>query len=269
MRSLFERVQRVVPRIDSGTWILGYHLVEGGTNLAIDLPGERFVAQLDALAEQVRFVSLSALVEEVWHPSSAIPNDGLRVVLTFDDAFLNFYDVVLPLLRERGLPAILYVPTGFVNGDGDHPLSDPILRGVAAMTWEHVAEAQSAGIEIGSHTRQHANLVTLAPDLVADEFAASQLEIEARLGTCPSSICYPRSYVTSSVAKIASGFYTSGVVGGGLPIHPGVKMDPLRLPRLPVRREMAPDVLLRLIYQRVSLREWLANKARCLRSRRL
>ena len=50
----------------------------------------------------------------------AAPRDGRRfVVLTFDDAYKDNLLHALPILRQQGAPFTLYVPTAFVDGEGD------------------------------------------------------------------------------------------------------------------------------------------------------
>lgn len=276
IRGLLRIAQPLAGRSPGRTWLLGYHLVDGGTDLAIDISRKHFIDQLDLLSERADFISLRDLLGELNSDSLRQKGDLCqfaespgrpRVVLTFDDAFLNFYDVVLPLLVDRSLSATLYVPSGFISGDGDHPLSHPAFRDLPPMSWAQLHEAVTGGVEIGSHTHRHTNLAHLPVSILADELRRSQAEIEQGVGVRPRSICYPRGIVSTRVALAAGRFYASGVTGGGRSIGPSRHEDLLRLPRLPVRRDISPEAFVELLEQPVCLEEWAADKLRQVRAR--
>jgi len=267
IRGAVRRAQPLVRKSRGRTWILGYHLVDGKTGLTIDLDREQFVNQLDGFIDRAEVMGLSALVEELRSGAFAVQGDRPRVVLTFDDAFLNFRQVVFPLLASRGLPATLFVPAGFINGEsGCHPFSDVRFQDTPPMTWAHLQEVQAAGVEIGSHAYSPRNLTGLRSAALTDELAKSQTEITARLGVRPTFVCYPRSCVSADVARAASRFYTAGVTGGGRPVSAADGRDLLRLPRLPVRSYMSAEILMGVLEQSVHLEEWVADRTRRLRS---
>lgn len=58
-------------------------------------------------------VSLSQLLEDLRAGTRPAPN---TVVVTVDDGYRDFYDIGWPVLREQGVPATLFVTTGFVDG---------------------------------------------------------------------------------------------------------------------------------------------------------
>jgi len=72
-----------------------------------------FRSQLDLFEREHGFVSR----EEFLHALESGEPAGSGVVLTFDDAFADHFDYVLPELRKRGLWGIFYIPTGmYQNG---------------------------------------------------------------------------------------------------------------------------------------------------------
>ena len=65
---------------------------------------------------------------------AALAGGGGGIVLSFDDGYRDFHEVVVPMLVHRRLPAILYLATGLVSERspdrlrwGD--LRDPSQRG--------------------------------------------------------------------------------------------------------------------------------------------
>jgi peptidoglycan/xylan/chitin deacetylase (PgdA/CDA1 family) len=74
--------------------------------------------------------------------SSHQPLPERTVALSVDDVYRSFLDEALPLLREYGYPATLFISTSTVGG-GDF------------LTWSEIADLAAAGFEIGSHSASH------------------------------------------------------------------------------------------------------------------
>ena len=96
--------------------VLTYHRV-GHPESTPDLdPGivsatpEQFTEQLDFLARAYRVVSLEAVLSAL-RGGPPLPTGA--VLITFDDAYEDFATVAWPMLRARGLPVTLFVPTAF------------------------------------------------------------------------------------------------------------------------------------------------------------
>jgi peptidoglycan/xylan/chitin deacetylase (PgdA/CDA1 family) len=81
------------------------------------LTSDKFEQQIVWLSQHCFIVSLDALVAYLCGDAQ-LPEDA--VVLTFDDAYRDFVDQALPILRECDVPATLYVPTALMS-DGTAP----------------------------------------------------------------------------------------------------------------------------------------------------
>lgn len=113
-------IASVVDRLPVGpprAIVLTYHRVAPRRPDDPLLPGmisatpEAFERHLDLLASRAPIVSIDDLL-------SALDQGRLRrhvVLLTFDDAYRDVADHAWPILRRRGLPAVLFVPTGFIG----------------------------------------------------------------------------------------------------------------------------------------------------------
>ncbi len=109
---LLERVGGEDPRL---LRVLTYHrIVEPGDGTVypgvVSTTPRGFEQQLRALVSRFRVISLAEAVGAI-RGRSALPPRAL--LLTFDDAYRDFAEHAWPLLRSRGLPAVLFVPTGF------------------------------------------------------------------------------------------------------------------------------------------------------------
>ncbi|MEZ6319407.1 MAG: polysaccharide deacetylase family protein, partial [Phycisphaerales bacterium] len=110
----------------AGATILMYHAVTDEHDRewidpSVSRTAERFERQMRFLAEHRAPVSLTELVEMV--EAGETPEAG-TVVVTFDDAYLNTARVAGPILARHGVPATLFV----VSGWADSPQSPWIDR---------------------------------------------------------------------------------------------------------------------------------------------
>ena len=96
-------------------------------------------------------VSGSPAADPTEHESRQ-PSPLRPVVLTFDDAYLDFYTHAFPVLRRYGFTATLFLPTAYVDG------RRPGIRGREHLTWEQAHELWSDTITFGSHTVNHLQL---------------------------------------------------------------------------------------------------------------
>lgn len=112
------------------------------------------------------------------------------VVLTFDDGYRNNLENALPILREFGFPAVIYVVVNAVGRDNfwHDPASE---TRIPMLDWDGVRALQSAGWEIGSHTLNHARLSRLSADQVRTELIQSRTVLAEKLGAAPVSFANP------------------------------------------------------------------------------
>jgi peptidoglycan/xylan/chitin deacetylase (PgdA/CDA1 family) len=99
-------------------------------------------------------------------------------MLTFDDGYLDNYQVVVPMLEEYGFQATFYIITDLVGTPEN-------------MSWEQILELDRKGMDIGAHTAGHRDLVTLdAADLQAEVAGSSEI-LKEHLGHPVYWFSYP------------------------------------------------------------------------------
>ena len=94
------------------------------------------------------------------------------IVLTFDDAVSNHATFVAPLLQKYNFNATFYVcefPPDFETNKQQY------------MTWEQIKSLDTAGFEIGNHTRRHTGVIGLSPEALIAEMKSLD-DICARYG---------------------------------------------------------------------------------------
>ncbi len=101
-----------------GLIVLTYHRVGDPTTTAFD-PWV-FTVDAEQLEAQIRFFQgrhrLVGLEEALEIASGRRRSPGLAVLLTFDDGYLDNYEVALPVLRSLGVEAVFFLTTGFLGG---------------------------------------------------------------------------------------------------------------------------------------------------------
>lgn len=135
--------------------------------------------------------------------------DRPTAFLTFDDGFRDNFETVLPLLREYGFAAFVFVLPPLADSGGSlawPELADDLRRYPAAMrsvTWPMLEQMKGEGFEVGSHTLTHPHLSELDDDALREELAQSRARIVERLGAC-ETLAYPFGDWSDRVAAAAA-----------------------------------------------------------------
>jgi peptidoglycan/xylan/chitin deacetylase (PgdA/CDA1 family) len=161
----------------------------------------------------------------------ALPDEEDAVALTFDDGFLNFSRLAMPLLVDLGLPATVFVVSdavGTTNAWGGREV--PGIPTLPLMGWKELHSVRDAGFEIGAHTRHHPDLTTVSGEQLEDETAGCVDRISAELGERPHSFAYPYGAVNEAVARHSRRLFERSVTTELRPLAPDE--DTALLPRL-------------------------------------
>ncbi len=172
--------------------VLGYHAASRTWPSELSLSG------------QVVGAHVSWLISRGYEPvtfSAAVARQKERaklVATTFDDAFRSVYVEAFPVLAALGVPATVFVPTGFPDTERrlswpgiDQWLGTGFADELTPMSWDEIGALASGGWEIGSHTVSHPQLPTLGDVELDDELIGSKATIEDRLGAPCTSLAYP------------------------------------------------------------------------------
>ena len=114
-------------------------------------------------------------------PPVAIPPDAKLVCLFFDDAFVNQYEVALPILLEYEFKATFGVITDYI-GTG-HDLWEYMDTGELEDLARH-------GMDIACHTKTHHDLATLSDEQLREEIIEAKEDLE-NMGFEVSTMVYP------------------------------------------------------------------------------
>lgn len=115
---------------------------------------------------------------------------GLSVAITFDDGYEDNYLYAYPILKGLGLPATIFVTTGFVLHGLDIARDWPEYRSLSPLKPEQIKEMAANNISFGSHGRTHTRVSDLDQKAFASELAASRQDLED-LGVSPTGYAFP------------------------------------------------------------------------------
>jgi peptidoglycan/xylan/chitin deacetylase (PgdA/CDA1 family) len=190
-----------------------------------------FARHLDAIAGSGLKVLTSRDLADYDRQAKALPDNGIG--LTFDDGHRSFFEVVRPMLKERGFMADCFQIVGDIGAS--HSMSAAQLRMLHAE-----------GFAIGAHGMSHRPLSRLSRHELREELLQSRTRLEDALGAPVTAMAYPhgaRTHRTDCEAR-AAGFdwiYTS---------EPGELLNVKSghtLPRIAITRHTDLATFMRLI----------------------
>lgn len=171
---------------------------------------QRFRAQLDLLLDAgFQLVTVAALAEKMDHGP---PPPGFAT-LSFDDGMEDNYSTLLPILREYGVTATIYVTAGTIGEP--NPWTDP-AAGLRMMTAHELRALAEAGLELGAHTVTHPDLSRLSREACLREMVESRATIERVTGARVQTFAYPFCrYGDAAVAAARDAGFTAAVTCEG------------------------------------------------------
>jgi peptidoglycan/xylan/chitin deacetylase (PgdA/CDA1 family) len=187
--------------------ILMYHrITEKPDAHPYSLAVDRFRAQL-GLLRRFGYRAVSPVeVAEAIRTGASLPSRS--VALTFDDGYQDTFSTALPVLLEFGFSATCYLVSSRLGKHSDWTARAPLMDCAEARAWV------DAGMAVGSHSRTHVDLTTLAPAELRREVDGSGAELEDRLGVPVRSFAYPFNRLgRRELEVVGGGAYRAGCAG--------------------------------------------------------
>jgi len=97
-----------------GVIVLTYHRILGEDRTLAGLPVESFAAQMRWLRANCDPIGVDALRERAAAPPRMRP----AVLVTFDDGYRDYHDLAYPVLKQLGIPAVVFLATSFLDEGG-------------------------------------------------------------------------------------------------------------------------------------------------------
>jgi peptidoglycan/xylan/chitin deacetylase (PgdA/CDA1 family) len=227
--------------------VLLYHSVtESPGSDAFAVSVDDFRRDMDAVSSTGR-VAMTAEQYRQWCASGS--GGSMRpVLITFDDGFADYAEHALPVLEEHGLPATLFVTSGWMGRPG--MLSHDAVRDLAGGV-----------TEIGAHTVSHPHLDLLTDSEARSELRISREALEDCIGDWVTSLAYPHGSHTRRTTTLArdSGYLTAHAVKNALS-HTGD--DVFAVARFTVQAETPRSRVMTVLSGRGAPRAWSRERMR-------
>ena len=147
--------------------------------------------------------------------ADAVPDH--HVLLTFDDAYDDLYDHLLPLVVERKYKPLIFVVADHIGQSNTWDQARG-LRARSLLTLDQMREMQKYGVDFGSHTLTHPWLPNLSDDQLHREIKDSKHRLQDLLGQEIKSFSYPWGGVDMRVrsAVAGAGYQAAFTISPGL-----------------------------------------------------
>lgn len=155
--------------------ILFYHRVaQANCDNPWSIHVDNFKRQMDWLQTNFELVTLAEAQRRIRQSE----NDRIAVSITFDDGYAENAEHAVPEMVARNIPLTYFVSTDFVELRRPFPHDVQLGKPLPANDVSQLQEFARLGIEIGSHTRSHANVgAIVAEDELHEEIEGSILRI--------------------------------------------------------------------------------------------
>jgi peptidoglycan/xylan/chitin deacetylase (PgdA/CDA1 family) len=189
-----------------------------------------FTRQIDWLERRFDIVSLAEAQQRLRDG-----NTQPSVSITFDDGYAENCDFALPLLLSRQIPCTYFVASQFAISGEPFPHDVAAGNPLPPNTIEQLRALADNGIEIGGHTRTHADLGSITDrDRLRDEVVGSRQDLEDTVGCAIRYFAFPyglRENLNADVFDLAQRENFDGVCSAyGDYNFPGA--DPFHLRRI-------------------------------------
>lgn len=222
-----------VNNIDRNIPIICYHHVcaDNPSKSSIIVTNEKFTEHLKTLKDNgYTTLTLSQLNDYLFN-NKPIPEKS--VMITFDDGYNDNYSNAFPILKEFNMTATIFVISALID-------TDPY------MTSPQVKELSDYGIDIQSHTANHADLITLSYEDQLKEFTDSKATLEKLIEKPITSIAYPLGHFNedSKKAVLEAGYSMGFTIDRG---YADRSDSPAQLNRICVDYTYKPSDILKIL----------------------
>lgn len=152
---------------------------------------------IDELMKEYKFIN-------PYNLSSSLKKNKIKpnLLLTFDDGFSSNIDICKDILEPRGIKALFFIPSYFINLKGYKAYKFcqeyffpktkiPFTKKYDSLTIDQIKEMIYLGNYIGGHTKTHPNLKTLKSNNLFEEIIESSNYLESILDYKIIHFAYP------------------------------------------------------------------------------
>jgi peptidoglycan/xylan/chitin deacetylase (PgdA/CDA1 family) len=169
---------------------------------------------------QMRFLAKKGYVGKSLKEYLADPRENY-FVLTFDDAYDSVYENALPLLKELGFHATVFVLTNYMGKKNTWDFNPGKIYS-KHMDPDRLLELHKEGWEVASHGENHRSMTNMHPDPVLHELKHSKEILASLINEEVDTFCFPFGVYNAGVVAMAKSAGYKNLVGFTGPSRYGV-----------------------------------------------
>ena len=213
--------------------VLFYHRVADSTPNDWTMGTRTFERQVDWLTRHTDVISL----EEAQRRIRQRDSHRVASVITFDDGYADNCEFAIPLLLRRNLPFTYFVSTDHLRDGIPFPHDVEAGEPLRCNSISEIKAMADAGVEIGAHTRTHADLGrSTDPDWLDEEIGGSVEDIKEWTGREVRSFAFPYGLPANTSPEAFAAVRRSGIetvcTAYGAYNLPGSDQDPFHIRRV-------------------------------------
>lgn len=169
----------------------GIHILNGH-RIQQEAQPKTFEHLLKELSQIVDFIKIEDAVKMIEnHERPTRP----KVAFTFDDGFMEGYNVFAPTLEKYGINALFFVNPNYVEGDDTYIVNfneNTVLTShKRPMRWSHLQELAQRGHIIGAHTMDHFMINSDDVNVLEYQIITCKNSIESHIGKPCDFFAFP------------------------------------------------------------------------------
>ena len=169
-----------------------------------------------------------------------------KFVITFDDAYQNIHNYVMPILKELDYTATCFFVSNYINQFNYWDINNKNFKKIPLMTDAQLNDWKDNDFEIGSHSLDHSNLNNLNENELIAQLSDSKKIFKDKFNIDVESFSYPYGKYNKNVIQLVKKYYRFAVTTKRSRFKFN-KFDLLEIPRIPV----SPDTNIFKFYLKI------------------
>jgi len=167
---------------------------------------------------------------------------GKVVGITFDDGYQNNLINAAPILNKYNFTATCYIVSDCIGMSNEWDLDNKITQR-PLMSESEIKKWISLGMDIGAHTKTHADLTEISNQKAQQEIVDCKAELETRFKVLVNDFCYPFGRFNEKISSITqkAGYHSATSMLRG---RANEQSDRFILPRIPINHRTLPHLFL-------------------------
>jgi len=167
---------------------------------------------------------------------------GKVVGITFDDGYLNNLINAAPVLKKYNFTATCYIVSDCIGISNEWDLDNKITQR-PLMSESEIKKWISLGMDIGAHTKTHADLTVISNQKAQEEIVDCKIELETKFKVLVNDFCYPFGRFNETILSVTreAGYHSATSMIRG---RANEQSSRFMLPRIPINHRTLPHLFL-------------------------